>query len=248
MPILAVCGMEAEARIARRAGIAAIVIGGSAVRRRAKLMAAMAARPAGLVSFGIAGALDPGLPSGAIIVPDAVRTSDGAIYHGDAGWSRRVATRSPGGEMSLFSSSAGSPRPKGAVAGPGSGAVIIGAEQTILGADEIVVEAVRKRSLFQETGAIAVDLESGIVAEVAMHVGVPFLVLRAIADAALRDLPPAAIVGLDDAGRPAPVRVLRSVLSRPGQIPSLVRLASETRRALGALALATRDMLPFDVA
>jgi hypothetical protein len=41
--------------------------------------------------------------------------------------------------------------------------------------------------------------------------------------------------GLDENGEPALGRVLLSVLRRPGQIPQLIRLAGDTRRALFAL-------------
>jgi hypothetical protein len=92
--------------------------------------------------------------------------------------------------------------------------------------------------LFQRTGAVAVDLESGAVARAATKAGIPFIVLRAIADSATRDLPPAARIGLDAQGRATLGTVLGSVLSHPGQLPALIRLALDTRVALKALARA----------
>jgi len=61
----------------------------------------------------------------------------------------------------------------------------------------------RKAGLFHTTGAIAVDLESHLVAQAAARAGRPFLILRAIADPASRSLPPAAVNGLDSDGNPA---------------------------------------------
>src|SRR6185312_13205139 len=90
-------------------------------------------------------------------------------------------------------------------------------------------------ALFAATGAVAIDLESHIVARSAAHAGGSFIVLRAVADPAERDLPRAALEGLDPTGMPAIGRVFHSVLRHPGQILPLIRLAGDTRRALLAL-------------
>ncbi|UEM23028.1 nucleoside phosphorylase [Skermanella mucosa] len=93
-----------------------------------------------------------------------------------------------------------------------------------------------KRDLHRRTGAAAVDLESGQVARLCADAGVPFAVIRAIADPAERELPPAALVGMGPGGRVALGAVLASVAARPGQIPALVRVALDTRKAFRALA------------
>ena len=92
-----------------------------------------------------------------------------------------------------------------------------------------------KRRAWRETGAIAVDLESVVVARAAAALGIPFVVLRAIADPAARELPPAALVPLTGTGTPALRQVLASVLARPRQLPSLLTVAREARQALQAL-------------
>jgi adenosylhomocysteine nucleosidase len=56
-----------------------------------------------------------------------------------------------------------------------------------------------------------------------------------VADPAERALPPAALIGLDAAGRPALGRVLLSLVRQPAQLPALLQLARDTRRALAAL-------------
>ena len=92
-----------------------------------------------------------------------------------------------------------------------------------------------KYRAWQETGALAVDLESVVVARAAAALGIPFLVLRAIADTATRELPPAALVPLRSNGKPMIGQVLASVLRRPQQLPSLLAVAREARQALAAL-------------
>lgn len=111
---------------------------------------------------------------------------------------------------------------------------------TILGGETIVATAADKRRLWQHTGALAVDLESGAVARVAREAGLPFAVLRVICDPAGRDLPPAALAALDAAGAIGITRVLASILRDPRQIPVLIALGREAAAARRAL----RDRVP----
>jgi adenosylhomocysteine nucleosidase len=64
---------------------------------------------------------------------------------------------------------------------------------------------------------------------------VPFAVLRAVADPADRDLPPAAVTALSEAGKIKGGKVLGSVLRQPGQIGELVLLARNAAAARSAL-------------
>src|SRR5258708_19680333 len=91
-----------------------------------------------------------------------------------------------------------------------------------------------KAELGEASHAIAVDLESHRIARAAERARLPFLVFRVIADAADRDLPPAALLPLTRLGHPS-VRVLGSIVAKPGQISALLTLARETRAALDAL-------------
>lgn len=111
-------------------------------------------------------------------------------------------------------------------------------DHTLLAGSEIAASAAGKRSLFAATGACAIDLESGSVAEAARKCDLPFAVVRAICDPAERDLPPAALIALDAAGVIGISRILHSILMRPGQIPALSAVARDAalaRRALMAL-------------
>ncbi|WP_158926557.1 hypothetical protein [Acidisphaera sp. S103] len=92
-----------------------------------------------------------------------------------------------------------------------------------------------KRQLHAETRAHAIDLESGSVARVALAHGLPFVVVRAISDAADRDLPPAALLAVDRWGRIDLRRVLASLLRQPRQLPGLLGLALDAARARRAL-------------
>ncbi|EWY38739.1 hopanoid-associated phosphorylase [Skermanella stibiiresistens SB22] len=106
----------------------------------------------------------------------------------------------------------------------------------IAAAPAIVWRVADKRALHRGTGAAAVDLESGEVARLCAEAGVPFAVIRAIADPAGRELPPAALIGMGADGRVDLPAVIRSVARRPSQIPALIGVGLDTRRALRTLA------------
>jgi adenosylhomocysteine nucleosidase len=105
----------------------------------------------------------------------------------------------------------------------------------LLAGRSMVVSAAEKAKLFATTRAAAVDLESGAVAHVAARRGVPFAVLRAVCDPAERDLPPAVLAALDQAGAVAVWRMLAQVAAKPGQVPALLRLARDSAAARRAL-------------
>jgi adenosylhomocysteine nucleosidase len=189
-----VVGMAAEARIARRSGFPVATLSG------AKVLLADGAD--GLISFGIAGGLAPGLPSGTLVVATEVIAEDGQRYP-----ALRIAVESMAGAVSA----------------------------PIAGARAIAAGAEAKQALYHWTGAVAVDLESAEVARLCADAGVPLAVIRVIADPAERDLPPAALVGLRPDGHVDLNAVLRSVLRLPGQIPALLTVALDTRRALATL-------------
>ena len=112
----------------------------------------------------------------------------------------------------------------------------------IYGSWNIVSTAAEKRALRKRTGALAVDMESGSVARVAMEAGVPFIAIRAVADPATHGLPPAALLPLDEKGRPKLLSVFWSILTNPAQIPALIGTGNQTRIALRRLRWAGRKL------
>jgi len=206
MSTVIVTGLEVEARIARRSGLPVIVVAGTPERRAGLIARTIASGATGLISFGIAGGLDPGLAPGTMLLPEAVRTERGETFHADAPWRRRLLAHVP-------------------LAVPGA----------IYGGARVVWRAADKRALFARTRASAIDLESGPVARAAHARGIPFVVLRSIADPAHRNLPRAAVFGLDDDGKVAYGTVLALAVLNPHQLPALLATALETRRALAAM-------------
>jgi adenosylhomocysteine nucleosidase len=215
--VLCTSGLAVEARIARRAGFS-VVFGAGDGRRTQSLVEAAAPRASCVISFGVAGALSPALRPGDVIVSGEVFGED-ASWRSDGPFCRRLVDTM---------------RSIGAIEGP------------VFGGSEILATREAKARAWRQTGALAVDLESAIVARVAAAVGIPFLVLRAVADPADRELPSAALIPLSANGMPDLMRVLADIAARPWQIGGLVGLARETRRGLDALvapACALGDLL-----
>jgi adenosylhomocysteine nucleosidase len=200
--IVIVVGLHAEARLARRLGFRVVIGGGTAAGAAAAVQQAIAEGASGLVSFGLAGGIQPGLPAGTLIVPSTV-LCDGVAAAADPDLTARLggATR-----------------------------------HRLLAPDAIVPDAATKLLLWQQTGAAALDLETGAVVRAAAAHGLPFGALRAICDPAERDLPPAALAALDSQGAIGLARVMGSLLARPGQLPALLQVAADAAAARRALA------------
>jgi len=104
-------------------------------------------------------------------------------------------------------------------------------EGLILGIRAPLLLAAEKHALYQKTGALAVDTESHLVAES----GLPFSIIRAIADQADQDLPAAVLNGLDKKGRARLGPVLIALFKNPRQLPGLIRAGESSGKALRAL-------------
>ena len=120
-----------------------------------------------------------------------------------------------------------------------------GANATFVMSAKLVAETqADKNSLFEATRAEAIDLESGAVARIAAGAKIPFAVLRAVADPARRNLPPAALIALNGAGEIGFLSVLASVLKQPVQIPALIALAQDAAKARKALLNKLQAIMP----
>jgi hopanoid-associated phosphorylase len=171
-----------------------------------------------LVSFGVAGGLEPALASGDLVIPVAVLTPGGGRLACDASLRARLIealTRSG--------------------RGPAFACLLASGEAIVATSDA-------KRTLFTRTGASAVDMESHAVAEAATAAAVPFVVVRAIADTADGSIPDLATRALRSDGTTDVGAVLRGLLADPRQLPALLKLGSQTRRALKTLAHAGRTL------
>ena len=157
-----------------------------------------------LLSWGLAGALDPGLDAGTLILPDRVIGADGTGYTVDPSWHRRLQDCFCPVLPCIVGILADSP--------------------------EILKNVAEKHTLQKKRKAIAVDMESAAIAAVARQANIPFAAVRIILDAADVAIPISARKAIDIDGSLQFFGLIRSLLRRPYEVAGLVRLALATRR------------------
>lgn len=97
-----------------------------------------------------------------------------------------------------------------------------------------VLQTAADKARAARTGAIAVDMESGAIAEVAERRGIAFVGLRAILDEA-DDTLPADLLATDARGEPRVLATLARAAVRPSTWRTLGRLGRQQRAATAAL-------------
>jgi adenosylhomocysteine nucleosidase len=165
-----------------------------------------------LVSWGLAGGLDPRLQAGTICLPSMVVSRDGATFATDFHW-REILTAAISQHLSVVSGK-------------------------LLTSAVAIEDVAAKAAAFGETGAVAVDMESAGVAQVAALNKLPFVAVRAIVDTA-GDTLPRAVLAAGTEGRVRFAQLILGIASSPREIAPLLRLAKRYRaatRALGAVA------------
>jgi adenosylhomocysteine nucleosidase len=166
-----------------------------------------------LVSFGLAGGLDPTLGAGTVVLPSAIISREGARFATSRQWreqlSAAIAAQTPLAAGELLTSAA----PFDAVAD--------------------------KAAAFRETGAVAVDMESLAIAAVADVHGLPFIAVRVIVDTAA-DALPRAVAAASRTGRVSLGRLAGGLAIAPGEFFAVVRLAKRYRAAMRTLSAVAR--------
>lgn len=157
-----------------------------------------------LVSFGVAGALDPRLKPGDLILPDSIHHA-GKVWPVTTEWRDRLQSLLPMHDR-----------------------IVVG---TLASSQVPLTSEKEKQDLAQATGACAVDMESGAIAEVAANAGIPFIVVRAIIDP-VHFSPPAALLGaVYPDGGVNPVRLMTLILKRSVYISTLMHMGAGMRAA-----------------
>jgi hopanoid-associated phosphorylase len=206
-PLLVVTGMQTEAAIAAGPGVTVVCSAARPGTLRARL-ADQQADFAAVMSFGVAGALDPALRPGDLVLASEVRGAE--TWPASAELAAAAAER-----LAVLS--------------------IASRSGAVFGSDTPALTPAEKRRLRQQGGAILIDMESHIAAQWAAARDLPLIVLRVVADPAERALPRSAMaaIGPDGAIRTAPV--LLGLLNRPADLPALVAAARDSAVAFRTL-------------
>ncbi|MFL6818723.1 MAG: phosphorylase [Bradyrhizobium sp.] len=208
-PVLIVTGLVQEARIAAGPGMTVICSSSDPQQLRALLTVVDPTTIRGVISFGVAGGLDPSLKSGDVVVATEVMA-------GDARWLAGLALN----EELITSVALGRRR------------VVRGG---LAGVEQVIAARSLKAALRSATGAAAVDMESHIAAAYAEECGLPFAALRVISDPASRALPPLAMAVIKPNGDIDLRKVLRGVARNPMTLSAMVSTGIDFNRALRSL-------------
>jgi len=195
---------------------AAIVVmqsgpGADRAARTARQLVDQGAR--GLISWGLAGGLEPQLGPGSVLVPKRVIGPDGTVRSTDLRWQGRLV-EVLGAEFEVH-------------------------EGDLLGSLQVLESPRQKARLALACGGAAVDMESAAIGGVAVEASVPFVVLRVVADCLIDTLPRGVSGWVTPDGQTRLAPVLAALL-RPSQWGPLARLATRYRaahRTLDKLAL-----------
>lgn len=209
LPVLIVTGLKQEARIAAGPGLTVICSSSNPVQLREMMTSFDPASIRGIVSFGVAGGLNPDLKSGDVVIASE-------ILAGKKSWSTAAA---------LTENLVALPVKRHRVVVPG----------ILAGVEEVVTGQVAKAALRATTGADAVDMESHIAARYAEHYGLPFAAVRVISDPAHRALPELTMNAIKPNGNVDMWKVVRGIARNPKTIPHLISTGRDFSRALRSL-------------
>jgi adenosylhomocysteine nucleosidase len=216
-----ICALASEARHLRPSDALRVALsgmGGTAATQSAHSLVEAGAQA--LVSWGMAGGLDPAFVPGTIFLPSEVASPDGAaVIATDQSWRERLG--------------AGVARDGSAQHRP----VLHG---RLLTSAKAVGTQADKAALHRQTGAAAVDMESLAIAQVARSCQLPFLAIRVIVDGAADTLPQAVTAAADSEGHLQVWRLLGALARTPGELPALIRLGGRYRLANRSLAAVAR--------
>jgi adenosylhomocysteine nucleosidase len=197
------------------AGPGALVICRGGSRETAELaQIALRAGCRSIISFGVAGGLAPDLVPGDCVVASSI-IDHPTLRPTDPLWSRKLMEMIPDARH-----------------GP------------IVGVNAVVSNPADKRRLRALTGAVAVDMESHLVARLAASHGLAFAAVRVVIDPAERAVPSAALLAMAPGGSTDISSMLWDILARPAQLSLLLRLAADAYAARAALVRLRRALGP----
>ncbi len=158
-----------------------------------------------LISFGLAGALDPKLAVGDIIIPKSVADAEGNIFKPGYDLHQKIAKHL----SKTFKVSDG----------------------RLFGSEAIIWNTKEKKRIFQIHKAATVDMESFGVAKAATENNCPFLIVRVISDTANQGLPVKSLASIGQNDNINPGQILKDLTKNLNEFPSFLRLAFNSHKA-----------------
>lgn len=208
-----VCGLESEAVLARRIPGAIVVCAAAQPAKARRLVQELINKGVThLMSFGLAGGLEPGLPIGSMIVGTHVQSVVGK-WSCDSNWINDLIHKLPEAH---------------------SGGV--------WGSEFLVASSKEKRALYQKSRCLIVDMESQCVAEGAATAKLPMAIIRVVCDSSTMDVPPLVMDAIAENGGVDIGKAFWSIVRNPTQIPALIHVGQSTGKALNVLSLNLKSL------
>jgi len=155
-----------------------------------------------LVSFGCAAGLQPGLATGTPLLPKQVVTANGDVMHCDQHWQQRFSS-----ELSKT------------------------CDAQLTETTMVLSSIADKAALASNSMAVAADMESAAILEVAMQNKVAALVTRTVLDDADQALPMGLTDCCDNFAQPKPWKMASWLARKPRRIAAIYQLAAAQRQA-----------------
>jgi adenosylhomocysteine nucleosidase len=192
-------------------------IGVAQARESARRALQTLGRPRLVISTGVAGALAPDLRAGDMVIADRLLLEESP----DSSFVE-VARMAPDGERSV----------RDALGRTG----LTIATGPLLTAGWLLAGVEAKRAAFGRTGAIAVDMESAVLAAEIAGAGIPFVCVRAVMDEAGDEIPGAELP--DATGHVAPLRAAAYFIRNPAALAGVPATLRKLSRATASIAAA----------
>lgn len=177
--------------------------------------------PEAILSIGFAGSLVGELRAAHLLIARQVYALEEPLHEGPPAVSSRLAC-----DPALVGLAVAAARQRRLAFREGASLTV----PQVLGQPEV------KRRIGDSLPVEMVEMESYWVGRVAADQGIPFLVVRVILDELGDRLPDLPNI-VDETGAVARGRALRQILSRPREVPTLIRLAASAHRASQRLAV-----------
>lgn len=169
----------------------------------AKAMVEAGARA--LISFGIAGGLSDDTPVGSLVLADKVYCGKGSVFETEKAWRETL--------MEVL-------HPE-----------IVPVVNPMVSLDYALETEADKRGAHDQTGAVGVDMESFGTARAAKEMGVPFLVIRSISDAAEDTLPACLVPAMGPGGVIMMGPIFTGIAKNPADLVHMIGFGMKTAKA-----------------
>ncbi len=174
-------------------------------------------QPGALISIGYAGAVQPGLNVGDLVIAETIMEEEGGEYFPDPDWMERARR---------VSCSNGAKK-------------VVG---SLLSVNRVIHDPATKKELGKNFDVQAVEMETASIAKVAETKGRPLLSLRVISDRLDQELlDSSTFLGSD--GEISSLKAGWYVLTHPGSIKSALSLRTQTRFATQVMTKFLSDLL-----